>query len=148
MLGWTEHSVRKYAPTHVIMPTAMTVTEALLQTSWGAHFQKLMGTDIGFIKRCRGDAAFDYCPIIVTGGQTPATIPATIQAGAMMIGTGFDLTLKGQPADVGVPKITEVMKQYLQVSQQARAQTWPDLAKTDAGPKQAWLDALPHWHPF
>lgn len=148
MLGWSEASIRKYAPTHVLVPTASTVTEAYMQTRWGAHFQKLLGPDCGLVKRCRGQATFDFCPIAVTGGQTPEVIPATFQAGAVMVGTGFDLTMKGLPADTGVAKIAEIVRHYLQVSQTARAQAWPELANADGAPKADWLKALPHWHPF
>lgn len=148
MLGWSDESLRKYSATHIIAPTAMTVREALLQTDCGAHFQKLLGSDLDFVRRCRGGAAFDYCPILVTGGQTPETMGATFQAGAVMVGTGFDLTMKGLDADASVEQITEIVKTYVAAAKQARAAAWPELAAADGGPKQAWLDALPHYHPF
>lgn len=148
MIGWTEASIRKFAPTHLIMPTAMTVREALLQTACGAHFQKLSGSNLGFVKRCRGQAAFDYCPILVTGGQTPDKMEETFAAGAVAVGTGFDLTLKGRPADIGVEEIESVMREYATAARAARKKAWPKLAKADGGPKDAWLASLPHYHPF
>ena len=148
MINWTEASLRKYADTHVICPTAMTVGEALNMIEWGASFIKLAGSDISFVKRCRGAAAFDYMPILVTGGQTLDAIPSTFEAGAVMVGSGFDLTLKGMPGNVSVDEIRQVVERYLHVSREARAEAWPELAAADNGPDDAWLDALPHWHPF
>jgi len=148
MIGWTETSIRKYAPTHLIMPTAMTVREALLQTACGAHFQKLAGNDLAFVKRCRGQAAFDYCPILVTGGQTPDKMDETFAAGAVAVGSGFDLTLKGQPDNISIEEIEKVMREYANSAKIARAKAWPELAKADGGPINEWLDALPHYHPF
>ena len=148
MLGWSDQSIRRYAPTHIIVPTAMTVREALLQTDCGAHFQKLAGNDLDFVRRCRGGAAFDYCPIVVTGGQMPETMAETFKAGAAMVGTGFDLTMKGLDADVSTERITEIVKTYVAAAQSARAAAWPELAAADGSTKQAWLDALPHYHPF
>lgn len=148
MIGWTEESIAQYAPTHLVAPTAMTVREALLQTAAGAHFQKLSGSDLGFVKRCRGAAAFGYCPIVVTGGQTLETMDASFEAGAVMVGSGFDLTLRGCSSDSSVKEIEKVTRTYLESAQAARAAAWPELAKADDAPKEEWLDALPHFHPF
>ena len=147
MLSWTERSIRQYAPTHVVVPTAMTVGEALAQTSWGAHFQKLAGSEIGFVKRCRGAAAFGYCPIMVTGGQTLESMPESFKAGAILVGSGFDLTLAGRDDTVSEDEIAQVVRSYLKVAQESRAAVWPELACVNGG-AQAWLDALPHYHPF
>ena len=148
MLNWTQASLEKYAPTHLIAPTAMTVGEAMQQTVWGAQLQKLAGSDIGFVRRCRGDAAFDYCPIMVTGGQRPEAMEETFAAGAVAVGAGFDLMLKGQPATTDVKAMTAALRTYLDAAQAARNKAWPELAAAIGGPKQAWLDALPHVHPF
>jgi len=148
MVGWTEESIRRYAPTHVICPTAMTVREALLQTSWGADFQKLAGSDIPFVKRCRGAAAFDYCPIMVTGGQTCESMGASFQAGAVMVGTGFDLTLKGMGQEPEVAQIAEITRTYLDTAQAEQAKAFPALKAAQSGSNDEWLAALPHWHPF
>lgn len=149
MINWREESIRTYAPTHLVCPTAMTVGEALNMVDWGAHFIKLLGTDIGFVKRCRGAAAFDYMPVFVTGGQTAEAIPATFAAGAVMVASGFDLTMRGIPAaEATVTRIAGVVREYLDVSRRARAAAWPQLAAADGRPDQEWFDALPHWHPF
>jgi 2-keto-3-deoxy-6-phosphogluconate aldolase len=148
MIGWHEESIRKYAPKRIIMPTCSTVNEAFFQIGAGAHFAKLVGSDLGFVRRCRGDAAFGYCPIIVTGGMNTERIPEGIEAGAALIATGFDLTLKGEPKNVSKKKVAEVMKRYVEVTQAARDKKCPQLAKARGADWKTWLDALPHYHPF
>ena len=148
MVGWTEASIRKYAPTHIVAPTAMTVREALLQSAAGAQIQKLSGSDIAFVKRCRWAAAFDYCPILVTGGQTLDAMAATFAAGAALVGSGFDLTLKGRDTDIGVAGIGGVVREYVSTAQRARAAVWPELGGAAGADRATWLRSLPHWHPF
>ncbi len=148
MIGWSEESIRKYSPNRIIMPTAMTVNECLSQIGAGAHFAKLSGSDLNFVKRCRLGAAFDYCPIMVTGGMTPERIPLAMEAGAVLVATGFDLTLKGEPASVSSKKAAEVMKQYLEATRAAREKHWPELTAVRDADMQTWLAALPHYHPF
>jgi len=149
MLGWTEATIRKYAPTHLIMPTASTVTEGFYQTTWGAHFQKINGaTNLTLVNRLRSAATFDFCPVLVTGGQTLEQIPKSIETGAVMIATGFDLMLKGQSKDMSVEQIADVLKQFQQTTANAQQNTYPELAAAEGKDNQTWLDALPHWHPF
>ena len=148
MINWSAASLRTYADSHVICPTAMTVGEALSQVDCGASFIKLAGQDLPLVRRCRAPAAFDSMPILVTGGQTLEAIPAAFQAGVVLVGSGFDLTLKGHGPDVAMETICQVTERYLRAAQDARAAAWPALAAADDGPQDAWLDALPHWHPF
>jgi 2-keto-3-deoxy-6-phosphogluconate aldolase len=148
MLNWSEASIRKYAPTHLVMPTCMTVGEALFQIGAGAHFAKMLGSDMDFVKRARGAAAFDYCPIIVTGGMDIERIPLGVEAGAMLFASGFDLTLKdcADPADQSA--VAATVRNYIDVAQKARAAKWPELAAVEGADKKVWLDALPHYHVF
>ncbi len=148
MLRWSVENIRKYSPTHILIPNAATYNEAYEQICAGAHVIKIIGPDLAPIRKARAPAAFDYCPIMVTGGQTLDTIPAAFEAGALMIGTGFDLTLKGRDPDITADEIRVVVENYLRVTQEARAKAWPEAAAADDGPTDAWLDALSHYHPF
>lgn len=148
MLGWRLETIEKYSPTHIVIPTAMTVTEALQQVGAGAHLVKALGSDLDFVKRCRLGAAFDYCPLFVTGGMTPERMPEAMEAGAAMTASGFDLILKGQPCDISVTGVARELTTYLDATRRAREAAWPEMmAATDAD-RQTWLDALPHYHPF
>lgn len=146
MLGWREETIEKYAPTHLIAPTVSTVSEALFSVGAGAQFVKLMGNDLDFIKRCRGDAAFDFCPILVTGGMSLERLPQAIEAGAVAAGAGFDLTMKGIDSDASASDVAASVKPYLEAAQRAQRQCWPEI-KVGAG-TQEWLDSLPHFHSF
>jgi 2-keto-3-deoxy-6-phosphogluconate aldolase len=148
MIGWSEQSIRKYSATHLIIPTAMTVNEAFEQTGYGAQFIKLLGPDISFVKRCRADAAFGYCPIMVTGGMTCQQTPVTIEAGAVLVGAGFDLILKGRDKEIGPKEIASVLMEYQAVTKKARATQYPQLAANADSSKELWLNSLPHYHPF
>jgi 2-keto-3-deoxy-6-phosphogluconate aldolase len=148
MIGWSEQSIRRYSAVHLVIPTAMTVNEAFEQVGYGAHFIKLLGPDVSFVKRCRADAAFGYCPIMVTGGMTCQQIPAAIEAGAVLVGAGFDLTLKGHTKDVDPKTIASVLKEYQAVVKKARTACYPQLAANSDSNKELWLDSLPHYHPF
>jgi 2-keto-3-deoxy-6-phosphogluconate aldolase len=147
MLGWSEKTIARWSPTHLVIPTAGTTREALLQTEAGAHFQKL-GGDVEFIRRCRGEAAFGYCPIFVSGGQVPKVMGDTFAAGAVLVGTGFDVMLQGRDKAISATDIAVEVKTYLAAARTARHAAHPALAKADGGPKEAWLAALPHYHPF
>jgi 2-keto-3-deoxy-6-phosphogluconate aldolase len=148
MLGWSLESIRKYSGHRLVMPTAETITEAFQQVGAGAHAAKMFGGDLDLVKRARLPAAFDFCPILVTGGMTPERIPEAINSGAVLIASGFDLMLKGQPADVSVKRMAEAIRLYVGVTQEARAKKWPEMARAIGGDRQTWLDSLPHYHPF
>ncbi len=148
MIGWSLESIRKYSPRCVVAVSAMTVTEAFQQVGAGAHFIKVLGSDLNLVKRCRSDAAFGYCPILVTGGMTPHRIPEAIEAGAIIVASGFDLILKGQPSDISCTKAAELLSVYLNATRQAREKYWPEMTRAIGTDKQAWLDSLPHHHPF
>ena len=148
MIGWSLESIRKYSLTRIIMPTAMTVTEAFQQVGAGAHAIKAMGADLGFVARLRLSAAFDYCPVLVTGGMTPERIPEAIDKGAVMIASGFDLILKGRSTDINAIGVAEQIGCFVDATQGARSLKWPEMSAAMGGDQQVWLDSLPHCHPF
>jgi 2-keto-3-deoxy-6-phosphogluconate aldolase len=148
MAGWGVESIAHYAPTHLIAPATSTLLESLEAIKAGAHFCKMMGPDLSQVRGSRMPAAFDFCPILVTGGQTQKAIPATIQAGAVTVGSGFDVMLKGMPTEITAKEAAEVIRRYVEITQEAKAERWPRLAAAAEAPAAEWLDALPHYHPF
>jgi 2-keto-3-deoxy-6-phosphogluconate aldolase len=148
MIGWSQASIRKYSPTRIIIPTASTTTEAFQQTAAGAHFIKMLGSDITLVKKCRAEPVFDYCPIFITGGQNPETIPDSIASGALLIGSGFDLILKGMSDDITCKQVTERLKVYLDITRESRAKYWPETVSGTKLSNQEWLNTLSHYHPF
>lgn len=148
MLGWSEQSIKKYCGQRIVIPSSSTANDAFTQTSWGGHFVKLNGFNPDLVKRLRAPAAFDYCPIMAVGGMTPERIPEAVQAGAVLVGAGFDMSLKGEPKDISKKKVAEIMKRHLEATRAARAAKWPAMAKAIGGDLRTWLNSLPHYHPF
>lgn len=148
MIGWSFESIRKYSKSRIVIPTAMTVTESLQQVGAGAHFTKIMGPDLDFVRRCRAAAAFDYCPIMITGGMTIERIPEAVEAGGILIGSGFDLILKGMSHKLSCKEISLFLKKYIEASQKAKIMSHPELSETESMDAEQWLGALPHYHPF
>lgn len=148
MVGYSLETIRRYAGRRIIIPTAMTVTEALQQTGAGAHFIKLSGADLGFVRRVRGAATFGFCPCFVTGGMIPERIPEAVSAGAVLVAAGFDLILKGKPEGISRGEVAKLIRTYIDVTRKAREETFPEMMRTDPSNRKAWLDSLPHYHPF
>jgi 2-keto-3-deoxy-6-phosphogluconate aldolase len=148
LVGWQPDRIRKYAATHLVIPAAMTVNEAYQQSVAGAHFIKLIGPELNVVKLCRNDAAFGFCPLFVTGGMTTERIPEAMTAGVMVVGSGFDLLLKGRPTLLPARDVAEVIRTYLNVAREAKRKAWPELARAEGAELPTWLAALPHNHPF
>jgi 2-keto-3-deoxy-6-phosphogluconate aldolase len=147
-VGWQPDQIRKYAATHLVIPAAMTVNEAYQQFVAGAHFIKLIGPELDLARLCRNAAAFGFCPLFVTGGMTTERIPESMAAGVMVIGSGFDLLLKGMPTSLPAKDVAKIIRTYLNVTQEAKRKAWPELARAEGADLQTWLAALPHNHPF
>jgi len=149
MLGWSLESIRKYSPTRLVAPAAWTPTEALQEMGAGAHFIKVTGaTALDLARRYRAVPTYGYCPVMVSGGMSLNRISDAFEAGAVTTASGFDLILRGKPKDITSKEVAEVMRQYFEAARAARESALPELAKAVGGDRQAWLDALPHYHPF
>lgn len=98
MLGWKRETIAYWSCTHLVVPSAMTLREANLQMSAGAHFIKMDGRDLDLVKRCGEAPLFEFCPVFVTGGMTLERIPLALQAGAAIVAAGFDLIEKESTA--------------------------------------------------
>ena len=146
MVGWRRETIEKYAPTHLVAPTSGTLSEALQSVGAGAHFVKMAGDDLSLVRRCRGAAAFDFCPVFVTGGMTVERIPYAFDAGAVVVGAGFDLMMKDYGADASASDVAAALRPYLQAAHNARAEFWPEIE--DEAEDQQWLASLPHYHGF
>ena len=148
MLGWRKKTIKKYCGQRIVIPSSWTPNEAFAQTGWGGHFVKVNGFQTDLLRRLRAPASFDYCPVMLIGGLTPEKIPEAIQAGAVLVGAGFDLSLKGQPKNISKKKVVEILKSYLEATRAARAAKWPNMDKAMGGDARKWLKTLPHYHPF
>ena len=148
MPGWSTDAIRHWAPTHVVIPCAMTVREAFIQLDAGAHFIKMLGTELDLVKLCRSEATFGVCPVFVTGGVTLAHVPSLVEAGAVVLGSGFDLMLAGKAGNITVQEVADILCAHVHAVKVARALKWPELAKAAAANDETWLRSLPHVSPW
>ena len=148
-MTWREASIRKWSATHVVCPHADTLNDAYLLVTAGAHLVKMIGPDRTALRKARSAPTFGFCPVLITGGQLLEQIPDTIAAGAVMVATGFDFTLKGvDPEDLTVARVRDTMKRYVEVTNEARTAALPELIGNRDADRETWLASLPHFHPF
>lgn len=147
MMAFSEESIRKYSPRRLIMPCAMNSNEAFFQIGAGAHFAKFIGPGLDVVRRCRAAPTYEYCPIMITGGMSTERIPEAVEAGAVLIGSGFDLMLQGEK-NPSMATVVRRLREFMDVTAEARARRWPEMAAAMGGDAQTWLDSLPHIHPF
>lgn len=148
MVGFHEETIRRFGAKHLMFSSVMTLPEAYRATVAGAHFCKMFGPGADLVKLCRGEGGFGFCPIMVTGGVTLDRVTPLITAGAAVLGSGFELILRGQP-DTQTPKaIASILRQYIETAQEAQRLSWPVLAKAASADMETWLSCLPHHHPF
>jgi len=148
MVGFHEDTIQRYAPSHLMIPTVMTLPEAFQAVAAGAHFCKMIGPGLDLVRLSQGDGGFGFCPPMVTGGISLCRIPETISAGAVFVGTGFELILKDHPQPLTKEHVTEVLREYLDTAQNAQRTSRPVLAQKWDSDMRTWLNALPHHHPF
>jgi len=148
MVGFRPETIERYSSEHLIIAPVSTMYEAYCAIESGAHFAKVIGPKLELVKYLRADPAFDFCPIMVTGGMTLKRIPEAVEAGAVLIGSGFDLMLHGLPRNISVDEIAKAIASFLHVTCQARDKKWPLLAQSRNSDFDSWVSALPHYHPF
>lgn len=147
-IGWTKETIRTYAPSYLVMPSAMTLNEAFMQVRAGAHFAKINGSLLDVVSQCRSVATFEVIPVLVTGGMTRERMPDAFEAGAIVVAGGFDMMLDGHPPDLDAGRIAETVRRFLETAQKIQGKHYPELATLRDAPDAEWLAALPHWHPF
>jgi 2-keto-3-deoxy-6-phosphogluconate aldolase len=148
MVGFRPDTIKRYSSTHIIVAPVSTTYEMFSALDAGAHFVKVAGNQLVLVSTFRGDATYDFCPIMVTGGMTLERIPVAVKNGAVLFGTGFDLILKGLKPNLTVQQIAKTLEQYLDVTRTARDDKWPALAAARGKDFGSWTAALPHYHPF
>lgn len=147
MIGFTGETIRRYAATHLVIPAAMTLREAFQQSAAGAHFIKLLGPDLSLARLCANPGAYGFTPLFLTGGMHADCLGDAFAAGVHVVGAGFELMLRGQPA-AGRSEVARAVLRHVEAARQAQQQRWPELARVQGAPLRTWLDALPHNHPF
>jgi len=89
-------------------------------------------------------ATYRCFPFFVTGGMKHDVLPGYVAAGVLAFGAGFDLILKGCPANTGVEQAAAAVKTYLDTTRQARERVYPALTRAADADDAGWLAALEH----
>ena len=146
-------TISHLSSTHLVIPGVETVGEAVWAVEAGAHFAKFFNTALLGEHRRVGlvmSAAFHHLlPIFVTGGVTLEKIDSYVEAGAALLGSGWDVILGDSYGSIQErPRVEELsagLSRYLEAINRARAKHHPDLrGETTA----EYLKKIPHYHPF
>lgn len=149
MLPMSSETIRKYASDHIMVPGAETMGEALRQVDAGAQFIKILGTRLDLVRSLNAAPAFKFCPIFVTGGVKPETMPQVYEAGAVLTAAGFDLILKDYaPEEVTPELVAEQINLFVAASKKARAEAIPQLAGLEELSDEEFFARLPNYAPF
>jgi 2-keto-3-deoxy-6-phosphogluconate aldolase len=148
MFEFTPETLARYTDTHFMAPCAQTPNEALRMTRLGAHLIKMTGPDLSLVKRTRQAPSHGFAPIFITGGMTVERIPEAVEAGGICFASGFDLILKNAPADIDSDGMAEEILKFVDAVDAARRRIHPEMMRETTSDDEAWLDSLPHYHPF
>lgn len=149
MIPWSLRSINQFSKTHIVIPSGETLGECLMQMDAGAHFIKMSGMDLDFVKKCRAIPTFGFCPIFVTGGITLERIPFAFEAGAVLVASGFDVILSGISALGLTPEtVCGRLLEFRESARSARNRKYPVLCDAKRLCDEEWLEILPHYHPF
>lgn len=148
MLGLRPETVKQYSNSHLLIIPCHSMGEAYHSLTEGAHFIKLIGPDLDLVKLCRNVACFDSMPIFVTGGMSLDRIAPTVESGAVLVGSGFQIILEGMDSDPRPDAVAEAIRARIEKVRETRASVWPALAEVEETDGHTWLNALPHHHPF
>ena len=146
MLPYSDETIKKYAATHILVPTAETSGEALRQMSAGATFIKVCGPDFSFSKSLHAAPTFNYCPTFITGGVTIERMHEAYEMGNVVTAAGFDLILKGEdPKTLTKERVCERLLMFINAAKTARADVYPELKDIDKMTDSEFICVLPNY---
>ena len=149
-------TIVKYRDSHVLMPGVETGTEAYRVVADGAHFAKIYAASLfggpDYIRAITAAPTHGLLPIFVTGGVSREKIRGYLGARAISLGAGWDLMLGErhkplQEAPV-LSELVETLSAYMREFDSARREFYPALTEALSGSDEAYLRAIPHYHPF
>ena len=153
MMPISLETIRRYSGTHLFVPGVQTLTEAVAAVEAGAQFAKFFDLALGGEQKRAGlmtcVAVHGLIPIFVTGGVTLEKIEPYVGLRTALLGSGWDVLLGDRYAAMqekpDMAALTAGLKAFLDAMADARSRHVP-LPKD--GNLQAFLDAVPHYHPF
>lgn len=149
-------TIARWSRTHLLIPGVETVSEAVAVLEAGAHFAKLFTADLvggpARVRRMTSAPLHGLLPLFVTGGISLQRIAEYVDAGAILLGAGWDLMLadRYQPLqnEPHSTALAEALKSFLVAMSDARKTFAPRIASLSVVEGRQLVDALPHYHPF
>ncbi len=146
MLPYSDETLRKYSPSHILIPTAETGGEALRQMGGGAAFIKVLGPDFSFSRQLHSVPTFSFCPTYITGGVTPERMKEAFLAGNVLCAAGFDVVLKGEdPKSMTAEKAAERLRVFEETAVRMREEANPKLKGIDVLSDEEFARVLPNY---
>jgi 2-dehydro-3-deoxyphosphogluconate aldolase/(4S)-4-hydroxy-2-oxoglutarate aldolase len=148
-LPLTASTIERYAPTHLMIPGVETLSEAVAAVQHGAHFAKLFTADLAGgasrVARLTCAATHGLVPLFVTGGITLPRVAEYLNAGAAVVGSGWDVIcgvdyLSLQEGDDRT-KLVRQLRGFIAGAAVARPPR-PDVDD------HTYVKSLPHYSPF
>lgn len=152
-LPLSPETIARLSRTHLVIPGVETVSEAVRAVEAGAHFAKFFtAVLIGEHRRVAlvmSAALHRLLPIFVTGGVTLEKIEPYVEAGAALLGSGWDVILGGRYRELlekpGPEELADALRRYLDAVSGVRARHQPGLGGDTPA---EYLAKIPHYHPF
>ncbi|WP_127583349.1 bifunctional 4-hydroxy-2-oxoglutarate aldolase/2-dehydro-3-deoxy-phosphogluconate aldolase [Paenibacillus koleovorans] len=152
LLPFSEATLRKYSRDYLLIPGVETYSEAVTALNAGAHFVKFCYKSPERIAQLNSAPVHGLFPIFYTGGVSIESIGAYVQAGAALLGGGWDLMLKGIYEQLQNESDIVVMQQRLQSFKQeldrARFEHGAHSERLLSSDTDEYLAALTQYHPF
>ena len=146
MLPFSDETLRRYCPTHLLIPSAETSGEALRQMKSGATVIKVCGPDLSLAKKLHAAPTFNYCPTFFTGGATLQRMEEVFAAGNLLTAAGFDLLLRDMdPASLTAEAVAAQLTAYMDAARAAREKACPALKDMCRMTDEELVRALPHY---
>jgi len=152
LLPFMRDTIEKYRKDLILIPGQETIMEAYRSIQYGAHFVKFCSVSPERIKLINGDATHKIFPLFATGGISHDRIADYLKAGAVSLGTGWDLILKGldlkhEPSS-DRSSIAQRLRLYTDAAFAAQKSFIPDFVRKREMDDDGYINALTHYHPF
>ena len=146
MLPYSDETLIQYSHSHLLIPSAESSGDALRQMKNGATVIKVCGPELALVKKLHALPTFNYCPTFFTGGATLERMDEVFAAGNILVGSGFDLLLKGEDhTTLTAEHVADRIRMYINAAQTARAKVLPQLKDTADLSDESFIQILPNY---
>jgi 2-keto-3-deoxy-6-phosphogluconate aldolase len=148
-------TVARVSRTHLVIPGVESMTEVVQAVEHGAHFAKLFTADLmggcDRVRRLTCAATHGLPPLFVTGGIIQRRIRDYLEAGAAMLGSGWDVILGDRYAALqdrpNQAEMAVALRGFLDAFHASRTKLMPTWAESAHMSDNAFVASLAHYVP-